>query len=68
MDNRKLQETMERARAAWSERWRDEAPEEPPRRLHYTIDFECTQETWESVRQALASFPLSNKHAHVREV
>ena len=68
MDDRKLQEAMARAQAAWSERWRDEAPEVPPRKLHYDIEFECTQETWESVRLALAGFPLQNKHAHVREI
>ena len=68
MDDQKLQETIARARAAWSERWRDEAPEEPQIKLHYSIEFECTQETWETVRQALASFPLTNKHAHVREI
>ena len=68
MSEQRLQETMERARAAWSERWRSEAPEVPPRKLHYEIEFECTQETWESVRQALAGFPLTNKHAHVREI
>lgn len=68
MNDRKLQETIAGAKAAWSERWQDEAPEEPPRKYHYSIEFECTQETWETVRQALASFPLVNKHAHVSEV
>lgn len=67
-DGRKLQETMDRARDAWSARWRIEAMEEQPKRFHYSVDFECTQETWENIRKVLASFPLSNKHARVREV
>lgn len=68
MTDQKLQETLARAEAAWRERWKAEQPDAPPRKLHYTIDFECTQETWQSVRLALAGFPLSNKHAHVREI
>lgn len=68
MTDQKLQETLARAEAAWRERWDAEAPATPPRKMHYSIEFECTQETWESVRLTLASFPLSNKHAHVREI
>lgn len=68
MTDRRLQDTMARAEAAWRDRWESEAPSAPPRRFHYTVEFECTHETWDSVRLALASFPLSNKHASMREI
>ena len=68
MSDRRLRDSMERAEAAWRERWDSEAPSAPPRTFHYTVQFECTHETWESVRLALAGFPLTNKHAAMREV
>ena len=68
MSDERLAEAIAKCERAWRDRWAEETPETPRRKLHYVVQFDCTYETWQSVMAALKGFPLSNKHYRQEEV
>ena len=62
-------DAFKRADAALRAKWeREREGKPPPRKMEFTVTFECTFETWESVMLALKGFPLENRRYRQYEI